>query len=755
MGAAPKTSAPPGNLKSYADFLDILITRYGRYFEWIELWNEPNDPRKWDAELDPYWIKFSEMIGNAAHWAHQRGKKTVLGGMRPIDPNWLRLMGDRNLLQYIDAVGIHAFPGATDAGWDGWRPQVQRIREVLSGFNRDAQVWITETGYSTWRHDERRQLTALVDALDAPVDRIYWYSLRDLSPRLATGDGFHADERDYHFGLKGADDREKLLYRLWTSGGLDAVRDAYWLGKSAYVGAGVDRPVLITGGSGFIGTNLAHRIMSSGQSVLIFDNLSRPGVERNLAWLRKRHPDLMRVEAADVRESHILRAAVNRASAVYHFAAQVAVTTSLVNAIHDFEVNARGVLNLLEALRAEDNPPPLIFTSTNKVYGALPDVVMRATGQRYEPQDDQIRANGISEARPLDFHSPYGCSKGSADQYVIDYARTFGLPAAVFRMSCIYGPHQCGNEDQGWVAHFLIRALSGDPITIYGDGMQVRDLLFVDDLINAFLLAQANMPAISGQAFNIGGRFKHDQPAGIARPHRAAQRPPSRCPIQRLAPGDQRYYVSNTAKMQHATGWSPRVGVRSGIGRLNEWLKANVIPRGKSAADRRAAGPQCVGRKMLPGQLRKIAVAGCSRRRKRDDAAARCTSVDFDTDHARGGNCRATTARDSPGRPSGAGACAKYVFACRDAACAPRIFRPGKAGRGSTTRCRRGRRGTKDGGLLTTWEARFATLPPVTALRSSPIAHTPNAKSSRGAKPSCFPKCSPRRRFPGSLWAVR
>ncbi len=583
-GAAPKTSAPPGNLKSYADFLDILITRHGKHFEWIELWNEPNDPRKWDAELDPYWIKFSEMIGNAAHWARQRGKKAVLGGMRPIDPNWLRLMGERNLLQYIDAVGIHAFPGATDAGWDGWGPQVQRVREVLCSFNQDAQVWITETGYSTWRHDERRQLTALVDAIDAPVERVYWYGLSDLNPRVATGDGFHADERDYHFGLKGADGREKLLYRLWASDGLDAVRDAYWLGKSAYVGAGTDRPVLITGGSGFIGTNLAHRIMSSGQSVLIFDNLSRPGVERNLAWLRKRHPDLMRVEAADVRDPHVLRAAVNRASAVFHFAAQVAVTTSLVNAVHDFEVNARGALNLLESLRAQDNPPPLVFTSTNKVYGGLPDVAMRAAGQRYEPVDDQIRASGISEARPLDFHSPYGCSKGSADQYVIDYARTFGLPAAVFRMSCIYGPHQCGNEDQGWVAHFLIRALAEDPITIYGDGMQVRDLLFVDDLVNAFLLAQASMPTISGQAFNIGGGASNS--ISLLELLDLIEQLNGRRPRVRFSawrPGDQRYYVSNTAKMHNATGWSPRLDVRAGIGRLNDWFRAKVAPRQRKA----------------------------------------------------------------------------------------------------------------------------------------------------------------------------
>jgi CDP-paratose 2-epimerase len=583
-GLAAKTSAPPRHPKSYADHLDLMINRFGKHFEWVELWNEPNNLRGWDVTLDPYWFNFSEMVGGAAYWAKQRGKNTVLGGLNPIDPNWLRLMGERGLLSYIDAVGVHGFPDASELNWEGWRPQVERIRNVLKQFNSSAEVWITETGYSTWRHDERRQLTAFVDALDAPVERVYWYSVHDLDPKLPTVDGFHSDERFYHFGLKRADGSEKLLYRLWADGGIGAVRDAYWLGKCAHV-VGEDKPVLITGGCGFIGTNLAHRILSSGQPVLLFDNLSRPGVERNLKYLRQTHGDLMRIEAADVQDPHVLRSAVERASQVFHFAAQVAVTTSLTNAIHDFEVNARGTLNLLEALRAADNPPPLVFTSTNKVYGGLPDVKLRVKDQRYEPEDQQILENGVGEARPLDFHSPYGCSKGTADQYVIDYARTFGLPAVVFRMSCIYGPHQCGTEDQGWVAHFLIRALQGQPISIYGDGMQVRDILYVDDLVDAFLLAQANMPKVSGQAFNIGGGVPNTisllQLMDLIEDlHR--QRPPVRHGAWR--PGDQRYYVSDTRKMTAATGWRPQVNVEEGVRRLFEWLRANVImnrpPRG-------------------------------------------------------------------------------------------------------------------------------------------------------------------------------
>src|SRR4051812_23353933 len=560
-GVTPKTSAPPREPRAYADFLDQMVSRFGKYFDWVELWNEPNNLREWDVTLDPYWFKFSEMMGAAAYWAKQRGKKTVLGGLMPIDPNWLKLMGDRGLLEHIDAVGVHAFPVIAESQWEGWGPNIARVREVLQQFKPAAEVWITETGYSTWRHDERRQLTAFVDAIDAPVDRVYWYSAHDLDPTLPTSEGFHSDERAYHFGLKRSDGSEKLLFRLWAEGGIEAVRDAYWLGKCVHR-EGEARPVLITGGAGFIGTNLADRIASSGRPVLLYDNLSRPGVEKNLKWLRQTHGDMIKIEAADVQDPHVLRTAVDRASQVFHFTAQVAVTTSLTNAIHDFEVNARGTLNLLEAIRAQDDPPPLVFTSTNKVYGGLPDVKLRVRNERYEPEDETLRKTGIGEDRPLDFHSPYGCSKGTADQYVIDYARTFGLPAVVFRMSCIYGPHQFGTEDQGWVAHFLIRALQGEPITLYGDGMQVRDILFIDDLVDAFLLAQANMPRISGQAFNIGGGVGNTmsllQLLDLIEEF-SGTRAKTRCGAWR--PGDQRYYVSDVRKMGQATGWTPRVGV--------------------------------------------------------------------------------------------------------------------------------------------------------------------------------------------------
>jgi CDP-paratose 2-epimerase len=269
------------------------------------------------------------------------------------------------------------------------------------------------------------------------------------------------------------------------------------------------RPVLITGGAGFIGINLAHRLLSERRRVRVFDNLARAGVEANLRWLQATHGDLLQVEIADVRDFSAIKRAVKDASQIFHLAAQVAVTTSLVNPIEDFEINARGTLNLLEAVRALNEPPPIIFTSTNKVYGHLEDVALKRENDRYVPEDAALRQNGISERRPIKFHSPHGCSKGAADQYVLDYARTFRFPAIVFRMSCIYGCHQFGTEDQGWVAHFLIRAIEDKPINIYGDGMQVRDVLFADDLIDALQLAQKYMPRLAGRAFNIGGGAKN------------------------------------------------------------------------------------------------------------------------------------------------------------------------------------------------------------------------------------------------------
>lgn len=330
---------------------------------------------------------------------------------------------------------------------------------------------------------------------------------------------------------------------------------------------------LVTGGAGFVGSNLAHRLLREGRQVHLLDDLSRPGVEANVRWLQDTFGDRVRLRVGDVRDAAAVRAAVAGADQVYHLAAQVAVTTSLADPVVDFEVNARGTLNVLEALRARPAPPPLVMSSTNKVYGALPDVALERRGDRYVPADAAIRARGVGEDRPLDFHSPYGCSKGAADQYVLDYARTFGLPACVFRMSCIYGPRQFGTEDQGWVAHFLIRALAGEEIVVYGDGCQVRDVLFVDDLVDAFLRARDRIDALAGRAFNLGGG--PERSLSLRELLDALEGLCGRRPAVRFAdwrPGDQRYYVSDTRRFRAATGWQARVGVRAGLERLRRWL---------------------------------------------------------------------------------------------------------------------------------------------------------------------------------------
>ncbi|MBV9522938.1 MAG: NAD-dependent epimerase/dehydratase family protein [Alphaproteobacteria bacterium] len=346
-------------------------------------------------------------------------------------------------------------------------------------------------------------------------------------------------------------------------------------GASEGIGEG---RVLITGGAGFIGTNLAHRLASEGRSVLIYDNLSRPGVERNLAWLRRVHGDLVRAEIGDLRDFDALKRAVRGAVQVFHFAAQVAVTTSLRDPREDFAVNAGGTLNLLEAIRGSAKQPPLIFTSTNKVYGGLGDLQTVALPTRYAVPPGSRDASGIDEHRPLDFHSPYGCSKGAADQYVLDYADSFGLKTLVFRMSCIYGPHQCGTEDQGWVAHFLLCALAGKPITLYGDGKQVRDILYVDDLIDAMLEAERHIDRLAGHAFNIGGGASNAVSLaelldliGVL----GSSRPQVEFGAWRA--GDQRFYVSDHGAFTRATGWRPRVAARAGVERLYRWLREHRV----------------------------------------------------------------------------------------------------------------------------------------------------------------------------------
>jgi len=335
--------------------------------------------------------------------------------------------------------------------------------------------------------------------------------------------------------------------------------------------------VLITGGAGFIGTNLARRLAEDGERVLVFDNLSRAGVDRNLRWLLTHYSKQIAFIRGDVRDFESLRDAVKDAEAVYHFAAQVAVTSSLENPFTDFEINARGTLNVLEAVRRLDrnDKPFLLYTSTNKVLGDLEDLVLVESETRYEPaQDDFI---GIGEGHGIKFCSPYGCSKGAADQYVLDYARNFDLPAVVFRMSCIYGPHQYGNEDQGWVAHFVRKAIAGRELTFYGNGKQVRDALFVEDLVEAFLLARQNSARTQGHAFTIGGGVANTTSLlELAAFLEKENQTPLRVQIQAWRPSDQRYYVSDNSKFTAMTGWQPRTSVENGVKRLAVWARSSL-----------------------------------------------------------------------------------------------------------------------------------------------------------------------------------
>lgn len=331
--------------------------------------------------------------------------------------------------------------------------------------------------------------------------------------------------------------------------------------------------VLIFGGAGFIGTNLARSFLETGRRVHIFDNLSRPGVERNIQDLASRFPsNLLEISVADVRDVSSVSSAVDRASAVFHLAAQVAVTTSIATPMTDAEVNLLGTLNILEAVRKTDRRPPFLFTSTNKVYGKLQKVALREQHSRWIPADNILASSGISEEQGLEFLSPYGCSKGSADQYVLDYANTYDMDTVVFRMSCIYGPYQVGSEDQGWVAHFVRQALKRLPITVYGDGKQVRDLLYVQDLIEAMRLATEQIQSVRGTAFNIGGGVANSSSlkellkqleALLEHPVNVEYGP------ERLA--DQKWYVANCGKIERALCWRPTTSVSQGLSRLIHW----------------------------------------------------------------------------------------------------------------------------------------------------------------------------------------
>lgn len=337
---------------------------------------------------------------------------------------------------------------------------------------------------------------------------------------------------------------------------------------------------LITGGAGFIGSNAAHRLSELGHDVVVFDNLSRSGTAINLRWLQD-HASVEFIEG-DVRDYASLSSVLkgpSRIDVVLHLAGQVAVTTSIADPRHDFEVNAGGTFNVCEAVRCHSPESILLNASTNKVYGNLASLRTEKAGQRYRFAEG---ISGVTEDQPVDYHSPYGCSKGVADAYVHDYARIYGLRTVNFRQSCIYGRRQFGIEDQGWVAWFAIAATLERPITIFGDGMQARDLLFVDDLVECYLAAVQNIEAAAGESFNIGGGPENTLSL-LELIHLLERRlgRPLKLTYSDWRSGDQPLFVCDVAKARRLLRWQPTTSAQTGVEILLDWIEANreVIER--------------------------------------------------------------------------------------------------------------------------------------------------------------------------------
>ena len=335
------------------------------------------------------------------------------------------------------------------------------------------------------------------------------------------------------------------------------------------------RHFLVTGGAGFIGSNYVHRLLQRGEQVTVYDNLSRAGAPRNLKWLEETFgKGAFQLVAGDVRDASLLAETAREADVIVHLAGQVAVTTSVVNPREDFEINALGTFNMLEAARLSGRDPIVFYSSTNKVYGGMDDVEVEETPTRWQYQDLPF---GCPESQPLDFHSPYGCSKGAGDQYVRDYGRIYGLRTVVFRQSCIYGPRQFGVEDQGWVAWFVIAAVTGRPLAIYGDGKQVRDLLHVYDLLDGYDLALEKIKTVSGQVYNLGGGPENTISIWSEFAPLLEKMLGSPISVSRgdWRPGDQKVFVADTRKAQAELGWQPQYDVEKGVRQLFDWVSAN------------------------------------------------------------------------------------------------------------------------------------------------------------------------------------
>jgi len=543
----------------FGQFVTQALTQLGGNCEWLEL-SDPLGSSSW-PDISRESASLLAGLGIPADC------RLCLGGL-PLNRTWLERALEQGLFNSFQAL---AFRSAGDVGnWAGnWRQGLAAARTARRQSGQE-QLWLTpdQLGASSGTSAMGQELAACSQLLESSVDQIYLPACADTQRITGNPD---------------------LVSRIRRSGGNPALQTARPR-RQIHTLAARPEADLVIGGAGFIGSNLAARLAAANRQVVVLDNLSRPGTELNAAWLSKCYPDTIRMVLADIRDFDAVYDAVSGARRVFHLAGQVAVTTSLDQPHLDQSINTLGTINVLEAVRRCSPPPLTVFTSTNKVYGSLADIPLRHTPRGYEPTDAGVRSSGIGEDRTLSFCSPYGCSKGAADQYVLDYAGTFGLPTAVLRMSCIYGPRQFGNEDQGWVAHFMRQMLDNQPITIYGDGFQVRDLLFVEDLINALLDVADHLPTHKGQAFNVGGGpFSSISLRGLLDRLAAMHGPMPPVRMRHWRPADQRYYVSDTSRLHALTGWQPTVNLQHGLKLLYTWMQQepDVTPLFPSSNNRR------------------------------------------------------------------------------------------------------------------------------------------------------------------------
>ena len=320
--------------------------------------------------------------------------------------------------------------------------------------------------------------------------------------------------------------------------------------------------ILITGGAGFIGTNAAQFFLPEAEKIIVLDNFLRPTSKKNADYLKKLSAKI-EIYPESILNTSLLEKLSSKVDVIIHLAGQVAVTTSLDSPQNDFEINAVGSFSLLECVRKYNPKAVIVYASTNKVYGDLEEVKIN-------------KKKGVDESTPVDFYSPYGCSKGAADMYMRDYSRSFGLKTVVFRQSCIYGPWQYGVEDQGWLAFFTRQILNENIITIFGNGKQVRDLLYVDDLLKAYSFAIEKIHEIRGEVFNIGGGPENALSLVEAIDKlEAVSGKKAKVSFGKKRIGDQDFFVSNNNKLGKKLDWKVNIKVDDGLSRMMKWCKKN------------------------------------------------------------------------------------------------------------------------------------------------------------------------------------